>query len=272
MTSYQQQLDAVMAQLSTDYKRLNKSQQAQAIKTIHSVRLDINDLLNDYSGKDGVIKRTRLTQLLREFDTIEKMIRANGTAVMSEIITTTSDTTVKGINAGFLSVLGMTAVSKSSISLLNENVFEAVIKRYEKDGLILSDRIWRLAGTERDRLTTVIRSGIIQGKSVSELVADVRRVQDAGTYAIKRMVVTEGQTARRTATSHVASRSDLIRGLKLHHGWHNTKICVDLSKADDYDMGVGVYPPDAYEIYNPHPHCTSYLTYVLKRGDNDDYE
>lgn len=272
MTSKQKQLDAVLAQLATDYKRLNTTQQSSAIKAIHSVRLDINDLLTDFSGTDGVIKTNRLKQLLREFDTIEDLIRSKGTAVMSEVVTKSSEFTVSGINAGFISVLGVKAVDKAVISLVNENVFEAVIKRYEADGLILSDRIWRLAGNERDKLTSVVRSGIIQGKSINELVADIRRVQDRGTYAIKRMVVTEGNTARRAATSQVAGRSDLIAGLKLHAGWHRSVPCVALSKDDTYGLGVGVYPPEASEIYNPHPYCTSFITYVLKGGGSSDFE
>lgn len=263
--SNKSKLDAIFKKLAQQHGKLNVNQQAFAIKEIGRVRGDIVDLLADYAGKDGTVKKTRLNRLLRELDDIEALIREYGTTALDTILKNTAEWTSSSINEGMLGVIGVRAVAKAQMRQLNSDVFEYVVKRFGDDGLVLSDRVWRLAGDMRDDISKVLRSDIIKGESVNTMIANVRKVHDNETWKIRRLVVTEGNTTYRTATAYNAERSDVVTGVKLHHGKANDPKhrCTILSHEDRYGMGAGVFKPTDYEIYNPHPNCTSFITYEL---------
>ncbi len=68
----QERLNRLLDELANEYLKFNAKQQQLAIREIDRVRLEISDLLSDFSGNDGIIKKQRLNRLLRELDTIEK--------------------------------------------------------------------------------------------------------------------------------------------------------------------------------------------------------
>lgn len=263
--SAQSELNAIFEKLAKDYGKLNAKQQAFAIKEVGRVRGDIADLLADYSQKDGTIKRQRLSRLLRELDEIETLVRQYGTTALDSIIEESAQFTSAGIDAGFVQAVGTKVAATVQLERINKDVFNYVIKRFGEDGLVLSDRIWRLSGDMRDELSKVLRADIIRGESVSTMIANVRKVHENETWKIRRLVVTEGNTAYRTSTAYNAKRSDIVKGLLIHRGKANVANhqCTILSKEDRYGLGAGVFKPNDTEIYSPHPNCTSFLTYVL---------
>lgn len=263
--SKQDELDAIFEKLAAGYSKLNVTQQEFAIKEIGRVRGDIATLLADYSEKDGTIKKNRLNRLLRELDGIEKNIRDYGTSAMDEIIRESSKWATAGINAGMVSAIGVQAVAKAQIEKLNKDVFEYVVRRFGDDGLVLSDRIWRFSGDIRDELSKTLRADIIRGESVNTMIANVRKVHDNETWKIRRLVVTEGNTAYRTATAYNADRSDVVNALRVHRGKANRPDhkCTVLELADKHGIGTGLYYPTDSEIYQMHINCTGFLTYEI---------
>ena len=163
------------------------------------------------------------------------------------------------------SAIGVSAVTKAQIDRLNKDVFEYVVRRFGEDGLVLSDRIWNLSGNMRDELSKVLRADIIRGESVNTMIANIRRVHDNETWKIRRLVVTEGNTAYRTATVYNADRSDVVKVLRIHRGKANRPEhrCTQLELADKHGIGSGLYYPSDFEIYNPHINCTGFLTYEI---------
>lgn len=265
MTENERKLAALLEKASDAYARLNRKQQAFAIREIERTRLELIELLNEYAKKDGTISKARLNSLLRDLDTIEANIRTYGVAALDSIVKEASTTATAAAESAVIATLGEAAGLGISFNRMNADVFTYVVKRYDPDGLVLSDRVWRLAGDTRDELNNVIRSAIIRGQDVKTTVAQVRKVYDNDTWKIRRLVVTEGNMAYRTASAYYAQRSEVVSGLLMHRGKADkpTHQCTILSKADSYGMGVGVYPPTATEIYNPHPNCTGFVTYVL---------
>ena len=260
----QEKLDGILAKLSADYRKLNAEQQAFAIKEIARVRGDISDILADFAEKDGTIKRQRLSRLLRELDEVEKLVREYGTTAMDAIIKDTSNFAVAGANAGLVAI-GAKAVTSAQLERLNRDIFEYVVKRFGEDGLVLSDRVWRLSGDMRDELSKTLRAGILRGESVNTMIANIRKVHDNETWKIKRLVVTEGNTAYRAATAMNASRSDVVKALRVHRGRANRPDhrCTILEHTDRHGMGAGLFLPSDGDIYNMHVNCTGYLTYEL---------
>lgn len=263
--SNQEKLDAILEKLATDYRKLNVKQQDFAVKEIARVRGDISDILADYADKDGVIKRERLARLLRELDEVETLIRGYGTTAMDAIIKETSAFAVAGASGALVSVVGAGALVSAQMERLNRDVFEYVVKRFGEDGLVLSDRVWRLSGDMRDELSKVLRADILRGESVGTMIANIRQVHDNETWKIKRLVVTEGNTAYRAATAMNASRSDVVEALRVHRGKANrpNHRCTILEQTDRYGMGPGLFKPSDGEIYMMHVNCTGYLTYEL---------
>jgi hypothetical protein len=262
--SNQEKLDAALKKLAIDYQPLNTKQQAFAIKEIGRVRGDLGDILADYAGKDGIIKRQRASRLLRELDEVETLIRQYGTTAMDTIIKDSAKYATTGINAG-LATIGATVAIAAQMERLNRDVFEYAVKRFGEDGLVLSDRIWRLSGDMRDDLSKVLRADIIRGESVSTMIANVRRVHENETWKIRRLVVTEGNTAHRAATAMNASRSDVVTAIRVHRGAANRPEhrCTQLENTDRYGMGAGLFKTSDSDIYMMHVNCTGYLTYEL---------
>lgn len=263
----QSELDAIYSKLARDYGKLNDTQVAFAIKEVGRVRSDITELLSEFAEKDGTVKRQRLSRLLRELDGVEKALRENGTVALTKSIKESTEFVINGMNEGTKSIIGRPLVS-AGIEKLNKQTVDYVIRRFGDDGLVLSDRIWGTSGEIRDSISSVIRSGIIRGDSVGSMVRDVRKAYDAETWKIKRLVVTEGNTAYRVASANSVRQSDVADYVKINengsrHGNHTNHRCYKLAKIDKYGEGNGIYKPTDTEIYMPHPQCSSYITAVI---------
>jgi len=271
----QEKLNRLLDELANEYLKFNAKQQQLAITEIDRVRLEISDLLADFSGNDGIIKRQRLNRLLRELDTIEKAVRKNGMDALDKTITDATEFTTERIKSAMEETLGKAAIAGIAFDRVNQNVFRYVVNREEKDGLILSDRVWRFAGDQRDELSKVLRSAILRGESVNQMIADVRQVYENDTWKIKRLVVTEGNMAYRTATVYSARQSNLVEAVQIFRGKANRPEhrCTQLEKLNRYGMGPGIYKLSDPEVFNPHPNCTSHLNYVLtEKAVRDDAE
>lgn len=250
----QAELDAIFAKMNRDYGALNKKQQAYAVREMGRVRGELAELMADYAGSDGVIKKQRMTSLLREMDGIEKSLRENGTLAFEKVATDTSEWTTKRVGI---------SLSSAQFDRINTNVVKYVIKRFGADGLVLSDRVWGLSGEIRDELSTVLRSGIIKGDGISSMIPKLRKVYDNETWKIKRLARNESVTAQRAAISYNAQESDLVKWLQFHAGDEKSKPCVALSQEDNYGQGEGIFKTTDTALFMPHVNCTGYSTYVL---------
>lgn len=263
----QEELDAIYARMSTQYGRFNERQQAYAIREIGRIRGDMAIMLADYAGDDGLIARTRLTRLMRDLDDIERQLRKYGTVALDEIITQSADWTT-GRAATAIERFTGASITATTQDRINRDVFRYVTKRFGDDGLVLSRRVWATSAEIREELSSVLRSGIIRGESVNSLVAQVRRVYANETWKIKRLVVTEGNTAYRAANAMSAERSEIVQWVRINdnpglHKNHEAHRCYLLAHEDRYAQGPGVFKPTDSEIYAPHPNCRSYITPVL---------
>jgi len=264
----QEELDRIFAKLALDYGKLNAKQQAFAIREIGRVRGDIADLLADYAGVDGTIVKRRLNGLLRDLDVIERQIRTNGMTALEHVINDTAGWTTGAIHGAMVQTLGAAVVADVTLDVIDRGVFQYVIRRFGSDGLVLSDRVWRFAGEQRDELNRVLRSAILRGQPVNSMIADVRKIIDNDTWKIRRLVTTESATAQRVSEAYYAKASPVVQALLLQEGAcgrkdHDKHRCHELAREDRHGLGAGVFLPDDSEYFSPHPQCTSWYTYVL---------
>ncbi len=261
----QDELDAIFKRIAAEHGKLTAKQVEFAIREMGRIRGEIADMLADYAGADGTIKRARLIRLLRELETVEQSLRQYGTDALNEVIKESAEFAVERANAAVEKVVGVALVTVS----LNQNVIDYVATRFGDDGLVLSDRIWSTSGVIRDAIATQLRSDIIKGESVGTMVRNVRKVYDNQTWMIRRLVVTEGNTAYRTANAMSIERSEVADWVRIvdngsRHPRHKEHACYKLARENRYNMGRGIFRPTDTEIYQPHIQCSAFIVPVLK--------
>ena len=263
------ELNRIFERLQNDYYSLNERQQKFAIREFGRIRTELSEILAEASGPDGVIKRARFARIQRQLFELEQRMVETGEVVMTDVVRNSSKFTTDQIEKQFEKEFGVKFASAAALGEVNENVVDYVFKRFYDDGLVLSDRIWTTSAAIRQAVENEIRTGILTGMSVSEMVPRVRRAWNAETWQIRRLVVTEGSTAYRTTAAMAAEKSEVVEMVQMHRGLADrpNHECTILSKEDRYGWGPGVFKPTDSEIYNPHPNCTGYITYVM----NEDY-
>lgn len=270
-TTKQAQLDAILKKTAEKYDGFNDNLQDYAIREIERTRLSLIDLLHGYAI-DDIIQIKRIQSLFRDLDNIEKSIYENGMTAMNGVIKRSADVGIRWSSLALGTVVGATAeIGEEFFSRISAVVLRYVVNRFGEDGLVLSDRVWQFSRGQRAELEQVIRNGIIRGESVNTLVSKVRKVYANETWKIRRLVITEGNVAYRTAGAYVAQQSPYVQALKIHRGEADRPEhrCSQMEKIDRYGLGDGIYIPTDTEVLHPHVNCTAYTTYVVTDGKGD---
>ena len=266
-------LNRLLRESAEKYKSISARHQRFALREIDRIRLELIELLLRYADRDNRIAIIRLNELLRGLDRLQEQARKTLEDSIRDGIKESAEYGIdSGLNALRNTLAGTTeaAIVAAHFDYINDRVFQYVVNRFGSDGLVLSDRIWRLSREQYNEIEAVIRSGIVTGTSVNTMVAQVRKIYENETWKIKRLVVTEGNAAYRTASAYLAQESKVVKGLRIHRGRANrpNHRCTQLEKIDRYGLGTGIYLPTDPEVLNPHPNCTSYVTYELLEVNN----
>lgn len=273
MPTKQEQLNAILTKTAERYDEVeNDKLFAYAVREMRRVELELFDLLMGYAGSDNKVKKERIISLLADLQVIQQKLYADGLKAMTDVVTASAEAGIGGSSIALATAVGAFAeIGEQHFNRISAEAVRYVVSRFGDDGLVLSDRVWDYSNDVRAEMETVLRSGIIRGESVNTLIAKVRRVHSNQTWKIKRLVVTEGNVAYRTGSAYVAQQSQYVKGLRIHRGEADRPDhrCSELEKIDRYGMGKGIYIPTDPEVLNPHPNCTSYVTYVLFEGGNN---
>jgi len=263
-----EELDRLLEQAADQYQRINASLQAQAIRELNRIRAELIEKLASYTDANGKIAQVRLQSLINDLNTIEMRMREANATTMNSVIEQSAAagvTAYSEITAGVIGVTVGEMLGGAAFDRVNQNVFQAAINRYGDDGLVILNRVWRVTREQRLAIQQALTSGVVTGKGVNSIIADVRKVYDNETWKIKRLVVTEGNITYRMASSYTAQQSPYVKALRIHRGKADRPEhrCSQLEKIDRYGYGNGLYKPTDPEVLHPHVNCTSYTTYEL---------
>ena len=173
---------------------------------------------------------------------------------------------------------------------VSEQAVNAIYNRVYKDGLTLSDRLWRLDSGIRKEMADKVTQAVTQGKSARKLARELQSyLIESGTgnarYNAMRLAVTEINNAHREG--HIQSCLDAegklksyisAIGFRLSASHPEPDVC-DAWASDDSDgLGSGNYLPDNVPIDHPHGLCYSVsilvnnpeLQFVTKEPKPDD--
>lgn len=267
-----------------------------------SSRLRVLDVLTEYAKKDNTISKARINALLRELQSVESELRTQVERALRQAIRTTAEQAAYNANQSILGALGvalapLVGVSTAAVvaqqgakladiiggtavafgvtfATIVKSAVDYVFKRIGEDSKTLTDRVWYYAGSLRDKLASVIRNEALKGRTVDDIMRQVKTVYSGEEWKLRRLVQNEAMTTYRKAVADGAQRSAVVAGLKIvdhpdGHAHHETHECYVYARADEYGMGRGVYPTTETKLLMPHIQCTSTLHYVLAEGAVD---
>lgn len=159
------------------------------------------------------------------------------------------------------------------IGLLSDNIITQILDYKEKDGLILSDRIWRLTQEAKADITNRISQGILLGESHAKVAKDLRQyiIGDGGLrYKSERLAMTEMAKAYQRANDQsvemMRQKSEFMwfEKWELSPAHPKPDVCDILATQNIEGEGPGIYKHSP----NRHPGCYCYIypVYRPKRG------
>lgn len=169
----------------------------------------------------------------------------------------------------FLEVEGTTKL----IDLLQDDIIIQAATLPEKDGLILSDRVWRITQEAKADITARIQQGMLLGESHTKVARDVRQYLISGParYKSERLVFTEMAKAYKRADEVSVEMMRQNSAYMWFEKWElsprhpKPDVCDILASQDIEGEGPGIYK----HAPNRHPGCLCYIypVYRLKRTE-----
>ena len=172
---------------------------------------------------------------------------------------------------------------------VNNEALATFIARTGDDGLTLSDRVWNSTRPFVQAATTLVEHAVTNGLPARELASNLGGFLAPGvarpssmevrrnlglpadvSYQAIRLARTEINTAAREGTVAANNQSPFLKGFRwvLSRQHVGVDECTELAEADDYDLGPGVYPPDAAPgPDDTHPNCLCTIVPVYPSSD-----
>lgn len=236
---------------------------------VDSVRKGVNSLLFEYMNKDGKIPKHRVRTLLRELDALESDIGVEINDALSEVLSDTVDKTNKQLIGALIAVIGVSLIKRPNSDKIAKDISEFMFGR-ELGGITLGSRIEAVAGVLRDSMQQAIRYGVLTGKSATVISRSVKEAVDKAMWQVRRILVSEIPTAFRKSVALIGDKAGVIVAVRIidnrgRHRYHETHECYRLAEQDMYGWGKGVYKPTDGFIFDPHPQCSAYFHYILRK-------
>lgn len=168
--------------------------------------------------------------------------------------------------------------TRSVIDLIKDRVLAEVFNIEGRDGLILSDRVWRISQEAKRDITNRIVQGILLGESHTRVAKDIRQyVNGTGglRYKSERLVLTEFARAYKVANEmsvqvmREQSQFMWFEKWELSPAHRAVDVCDVLAAANPEGEGPGIYK----KAPNRHPGCYCFIfpVYREKRKTGKDY-
>lgn len=268
-------------------------------KLLLKAHQDISRILDDYADDDGIIKRARLKALQREiedfyFEEINSM-----QVYLVRNMTQSINREVDGrIRAGMVYMYDISPRFSEQIPKLFVTIpdlaLRAVLSRRYDDGLLFSERIWKLGQFGATKIMDTVAEGVLKGWSASDLSKALEKILRGKViegidyeqlapfspsykyatairgdirYNAMRLARTELAHAYSEASIQCAKIAPWVLGLKWNLSASHPKpdICDKWATDDLYGLGKGVYKPDRVPVDHPNGLC--FLTDVLVPKD-----
>lgn len=178
-----------------------------------------------------------------------------------------------------------TIFNKATISSTKKALEKIVRGDFYTDGKSLDNRIWNITKKNVSDIDKLIKVNISKGANARKLAEQLEKYIDPNNRltaktleaGINSSISYQSQRLARTSISHAFSETCIEnakvnpfnQGLKWDlspsHYERQVKrwgkdICDIYANQDDYNLGIGVFPPDSFPV--KHPNCLCFSTYI----------
>ena len=279
-------------------QRATNELDAQAMKELavlyQSALAEIQHLVTNSADELGRVRLSQLQALTRQIEEILNQISQTQSNMVEGYIV---EAAKNGGNTF------STSIAAEKVSRAIDSSVLSVRTMQQKDGLQLSDRLWRVHRNAKEDLLQAIERAVILGNSASDAAQDFQRnmqsvpadvasqanmatssainkragdalinSEGAPYHQIKRVMRTEINRAHGMAFQNSAFEDEFVAGtqFKLSPNHPKRDICDMHAKANLYGLGKGVYP-QGKSPWPAHPNTLSYeqVVFVDEVTDED---
>ncbi|HDY7638755.1 TPA: hypothetical protein RQK07_003148 [Vibrio vulnificus] len=284
------QVKATIRRAMQAAQRATNELDAQAMQDLtdlyQAALVEIQFLISHAADELGQVRLSQLHTLTRQIEEILNQVNQKQSSMVEGYI-------VEAAKNG-----GNTFSSSIPAAKVSESIDAAVLATrtmQQKDGLQLSDRLWRVHRNAKQELTNAVERAVILGQSASEAAQDYQRrmqpvpshiaqqmtmasssginkkvsdvlMEDQGApyHQMKRVMRTEINRAYGMAFQNSAFEDEFVVGTKFKLSPNHPKrdICDMHAMANLYGLGRGVYPRGK-SPWPAHPNTLSYEQVVF---------
>lgn len=253
-----------------------------------------------YYAADGtdLVQEHRLRELLQQIDDIVEQLGQQRDAVLRGAVAEAAGLGVRPFTAqGVLAVGGAeAAISGDTAARISQAAVNFVVQQRQADGLLLSERLWRLNQGAKEALHRAIAGAVIRGASAARAAQDlalrgqqipgdmqqlarsglaghVAKLADllvsgdgAEIWKAERVLRTEINRAHGEAFMAGAIQTRGFAGIRflLSPAHPEPDICDLLAAQNLHGLGAGVYPSRELTPWPAHPNTLSFLEIVFE--------
>jgi len=263
-----QEYNQILRQARKKELVLRKAVLQENLELLNEVNLKLETALAN-NAIDGTLRKDQLVAMKhiveKDLDTFQEAY----TLMTHTGINAQTRITIERNGTIFYEVEG----TRKLLDVVESKVLLDVFRMKEKDGLILSDRIWRMTEDSKLFITNRIQQGILLGEAHGKVARDLKQfIKGSGglRYKSERLVTTEMAKAYKHANEQSVqmmrkgSKYMWFEKWELSPAHPRPDVC-DLQASHDEGEGPGVYKTAP----NRHPGCLCYIypVYREKRGE-----
>lgn len=252
---------------------LKRKNLENTISLLQSLSDSIESAINNASI-DGTLRKDQLIQMKQR---IERDLDSFENAYTQIVTNATTESTQLILNRNGELLVEVEGTRKV-IDVLQDKVIAEVLSVQGRDGLILSDRIWRITQEAKRDITNRVVQGMLLGESNQRVARDIKQyIRGTGGLKFKseRLVLTEFARAYKVANEMsvevMREQSEFMwyEKWELSPAHKSVDVCDVLAAANPHGEGPGVYK----QAPNRHPGCYCYIfpVYREKRKTGKDY-
>lgn len=278
----------------------------QALYAAAAEQLRATILAAGFASGTGQVELDQLRTLLAAVDAVLDALASQRTALVQAAIERAADLGVQPFTAAGLAATGRSVaeVLSAGDAVAASDAAVSFVRTFRhEDGLVLSDRLWRVDAGAKEVLHRAIETAVVQGwsadKAAAELLyrgdsvpagtrkaqaaaearavagaADVLRDTSAGPLASTlRVMRTEINRAHGEAYMVGAERAPGVVGFRflLSPRHPRPDICDLLARQNLHGLGPGVYPTREKTPWPAHPNTLSFIVAVFAEEVTDEH-
>lgn len=248
--------------------RLKKETLENLISLLNSVSNDLEGAIAKAADHTGTLRKEQLQAMKARIDEDLDIFEDQYDRIVKGGITGQTEIIISRNGEIFIEVEG----TRKLIDTMHDTVLAQILDYKEKDGLILSDRIWRMSQEAKTDITNRISQGILLGESHVKVAKDIRQYVVGGSlkYKSQRLAITEMAKAYKLANEKSVQIMREESQFMWYEKWElspahpHPDVCDILATQNPEGEGPGIYKTAP----NRHPMCYCYIypVYRPKRG------